>query len=144
MAKRGAGRQSVDWPLIRTNVRTGVFIGLLMATGYLGWVSIVYVLGGAEAFSSHNVTYLLMVLTYYAVGVVGGAIVGLALPWVNHPFVAILVGILVGWVFFFAIELASSGPVWRWGRGDWRNVAVLGALLGAPGGLIAQRTWSKL
>lgn len=125
-------------------MRTGVIIGLLMATAYSAWVSVVYVFGGAEAFSHHDTTYLLVVLTYYSVGAVGGAIVGLALPWVNHPLVAILVGILVGWVFFFAIELATSGPVWRWGSDNWSRVAKLGAFMGAPGGLIAQRTWSKL
>ena len=57
MAKRGAGRRSVDWPLIRANVRAGVFIGLLMATGYSAWVSVVYVFGGTEAFSDTHGRY---------------------------------------------------------------------------------------
>lgn len=128
---------------MKENIRWAVLVGVIMATVYSAWVTGLYLVGGSQVFTAHNTSLLMVVLTYFCVGVLGGLVVGVALPIAKHPLGAIVVGVMVGLIFFFCIEVVTAGPISHWTASNTKAVLVLGLLWGGPAGLITWRTWRK-
>lgn len=126
---------------MRNRIGTSVIVGIVMATLYSLWVTVVYYLGGPSALAEHNLTLPMAVATYYFAGAIGGLIVGVMLPLARHPLGAILVGIVVGFVAFFSMGVATKGMPPEWSSRDWKGVLVLGLLWGGFGGFIYRRIW---
>ncbi len=139
MAASSLNRRS---PRVRASVGFAVLVGLIMATLYSAWVTLLYLLGGPETFSENGLTVWTTIAAYYLAGGIGGLIVGLALPLARNSLGAIAVGILVGFVVFFSMGIASKGLPWQWSSTDWKGVAVLGFLWGGVGGWITRRIWT--
>jgi hypothetical protein len=127
---------------MRVNLRTSVLVGFIMATCYAIYAVVVYAVRGPAPFAAHGVSLQIVLLTYYAAGILGGLVVGVMLPVARNSVGALLVGVVIGLIVFFCIEVASSGPVWKWTSDAWEDVLVLGALLGAPGGWVMRKIWS--
>jgi hypothetical protein len=116
--------------LTLSNVAYGVTFGLGLATIYSLWALGVFLVAGSRSFARVDTTLGAAVIAYYSAGLLGGVLAGLMLPLGRFLFGAVVLGILVGTVFFFCIEVATSGPFWQWTSTNWKAVLALGAIVG--------------
>jgi hypothetical protein len=112
------------------NLKIGLAMGLLIATLYSAWAVGLFLISGREAFEKYNVSVIAVLATYYAAGIIGGALVGLALPMARSFFGRIVVGVVAALVFFFCVFVAMQGPFWHWTSDVWGSVASLGLIFG--------------
>ena len=95
-----------------------------MATIYAIWALGLLLLSGDESFSKHETSLGVVLLTYYAAGTVGGALVGGMLPLARTLPGRVVLGLLAAFIVFFCVVTAVEGPFWRWGQFEWVRVAI--------------------
>lgn len=111
-----------------------------MATFYSAYAIILYVLRGPQPFRESGATLQSALLAYYSAGLIGGLLVGILWPIADGLLGRLVMGMIVGLVFFGCIEVAvSGGAFWHWTRNSWEDVLVLGIGMGGAGGLLIGR-----
>ena len=114
-------------PLVQ-RMRGCVDFGFRIATLYGGLAAAMLVLQG-KAFSGEGLRFLVMLCAAYrGVGVMGGALVGIILPWARSRVVAVIVGVIVFYPLGVLLILLSGEVTLQSGKDLW-----LGAGLGAIG-----------
>ena len=96
-----------------SRVRWGARWGFKFALGLVAWAIGVFIVVGAAPFESVGASVLAVTMMYLAGGVLGGAVVGLALPWVRSRVGAYVVGVLAGIPFgSMAVGAVTSFRPW--------------------------------
>jgi hypothetical protein len=125
---------------MRKNIRTGVIVGLVMATIYAIYALAVFGLRGPDPFSSQGTTVGSVVLMYYAAGTIGGAVVGMMSPltrtWIGMAFA----GASAGTIIVFCGCVSLYGGFWQWDADVWKIVAIFGPALGVTSAIM----WRKV
>ena len=124
----------------RSNLRLGLIVGAIMATLYSLYALVVFLLSGGDAFLRYDTSFPVVVLTYYAAGILGGGLIGSLLPFASSLPGRILLGALGGLVVFFCLGLAMNGPFGNWSPTDWQDIAFLGLGMGGVAGAL----WRKV
>jgi hypothetical protein len=120
-------------------VRQGIIIGLIMATGASLYVCVLFLLRGSEPFTNRETSLLTVVLTYYATGTIGGALVG-KLSWLaRFWFGKAVLASIASAIAFMCLTLAKHGPVWRWPASAWADIAVLAGIFGIGLGIVLRK-----
>lgn len=121
-------------PLL-TDLRWGLGRALVFATALSAWVLLLSALRGSPRFDRYGMTAWQIAATYYAVGAVGGTLLGLWRPFTRTRAGATAVGALVGTVFYTGVGISMDG-------GLSRSALVGGMVIGVPmGGFLAFRSW---
>jgi hypothetical protein len=107
-----------------------MIIGLTMATLYAAYATVVYLMRGGGQFAKYDTTYAATIAAYYSAGIIGGGIVGVLLPIRQNWAGALLLGLIAALVACLCIEIALSGPFWRWESSNWEEVLVLSGFFG--------------
>lgn len=118
----------------RDDVILSTVVGLAMATLYSGWVAVGAILGGGRNVRNAEVGFGAIVASYYAAGVIGGALVGTLLPLGRSLPGRLLLGCIAAFTACFCVLMAMNGPFWHWGARNWRGLFVLSGLFGVIGG----------
>jgi hypothetical protein len=126
-------------PPLAARVRVGIRWGLVMATVFSAWVTVVAVTGSADAFTKVGVTYRAVVAAYYAGGIVAGAIGGALLPLRRTFPGAALVGTVAALPVWMGIWFVSEGSPWRWQSGDWYGIALFSVVFGIAAGRLMRK-----
>jgi hypothetical protein len=93
---------------IRSNLLTGIGLGLFVATGFTAWITFLRLSVGTGPFDRLDTTYSATVALYYAGGLVGGFLVGLLLPLKRTPWGAALLGMIGVFPLYFGVELTQT------------------------------------
>jgi hypothetical protein len=121
------------------DVQSSVTVGLVMALIYSLVVVLVSVSGGFQRFAAHGTTMSAVIATYLVTGIAGGVVVGILKPWTASLLGRSAVGLIVAFIAFFNIEIASEGPFWGWSAASWKTVLVLSTFFGVAGAY----AWAK-
>ncbi len=125
-------------PLVQ-RMRGCVDFGLRISVFYGGLAAAMLVLQG-RAFSSAGLRFLvLLCAAYLAVGVIGGAFVGVILPWARSRVVSAIVGVIVFYPLGVLLLLLSGEVTLQSGRDLWLGASAGGIALG---GGISQVFWN--
>jgi len=118
------------------NLLTGVGFGLLVATCFSAWVTVVRLVSGTEPFDRLHTTYGAVIELYYAGGFSGGVFIGLLWSLRRWPLGSMLLGIIGVFPLYYGAALLSL-PRPDWFTSDTLRMALLLAcLVGSPVGLI--------
>jgi hypothetical protein len=117
----------------------GIRWGLVVATVFSAWVTVVAVAGSADAFTKVGVTYRAVVVAYYAGGIVAGAMVGALLPLRRTFAGAALVGTIAAFPAWMGFWFVSEGTPWRWQSWDWYGIALFSIVFGIAGGRLLRK-----
>src|SRR5947209_6926826 len=115
-------------------IKHGVAIGLVFACLYSGYVGILYLLRGSEPFSRLGTTVLVVIASYFAGGISGGAVVGILQPLGRSLLGAIFVGIVAACFVFLGIGVAADGPPSHWDDVAWISWSGCALVFGVIGG----------
>ena len=107
------------------DIKTGIVFGIILATIYSAFATIVFALGGASVLEEYNTSLATVILAYYSGGLLGGLIVGLLMPMTRHWVGSLLVRLVVAAVVLLGARMAMSGPPWVWDRAKWDSVLFL-------------------
>ena len=114
------------------NVRSGLRTGLVIATGFSIWATVVRLAVGPRAFEHFGVAWEEIVVVYYLAFSVGGSVYGALLPLKRHVAGAVVLGFFLmcpmylGASVLFHITQNQSGS---WGE-DLALAVVLGVIAG--------------
>jgi hypothetical protein len=114
--------------------------GLVMATLYSVYVMLLYSFNGPSSVESNGVSIGNIVLVYYVGGTLGGLIVGGLWPLLRWRLGATLVGIVVAFVVFVGVIMASDGYASIWLPQTYRDAAIIACLVGS---VAANLTWRR-
>ncbi len=118
----------------RDNVRAGLRTGLIIATGYSAWVTVLRLTVGPKAFDRVGLRWEELVALYYLTFSVGGSVYGAFLPLKRHPAGAALLGFFLmcpmylGAAVLFHLAQNQSG--------SWREDLALAVVLGIIAGIM--------
>lgn len=122
---------SLGGQVVKNRFVFSLAVGLIMAT----LLSIFVVLSGLWRTRSTTEAFGLslrsIVLTYYAAGILGGALVGLVLRLGDNWRTRTVACILGSFAFYGCVAVAMEGSVLRWDRGQWQMVIAISVLAGA-------------
>jgi hypothetical protein len=121
------------------NARDGVGVGVFVATLYTAFVVLVYALNGSRPFAELGVSLRGVIATYYAGGLLGGAVLGALWPRARSRVEGTLIGILVALVVVMGAGVTMYGYPSSWTSASWIGVLSSGLVLGAGG---ANMFWS--
>ena len=127
----------------KDRLRTGVLVGIAMASMYSAWILLLYAVG-RRATQPSDISIQGAILAYYSAGIMGGALVGAMLPIGRSWAGMVTLGAVTALTFFFCVEVALMGPFWLWRSEVWREIGVLALLIGVPGGIVVKlqsRRW---
>ena len=116
------------------NLGTGVRWGLYYAAVYSAVGTVLYVLRGPDLLAGYGLTFVEMLASYVAGGLVGGVVVGLFLPMGRTAVGAALLGFIAVLPFCFAAALTMTEPA-QWSSEIPLVPLVTAALLGPLSGL---------
>lgn len=116
---------------------------MFFAALYSCYATALWLLSGPSAFERVGASFQAVIVTYLVTGLVGGAVVGLLLPWWKYFPGALVLGLVTAFVFGFAIETATHGPVWRWNGNVWFYLAVFSLLFGIGGPIAIKTTFRE-
>lgn len=126
-------RENGIFSLLKASVGVFVGVGLAIAAVFCLWVTGVYLLAGPRPFAETGSSYRGVVLSYFACGVAGGVVVGLARPFIRTVRGAALTGFAAAIPCAIAFRIATTGTG-GWGSGDLVDVVgwsmVMGPLAG--------------
>ncbi len=125
---------------ILSDLRWGITGGLWVAAFYCTWVTGLYILRGPSPFERNGVTFLSTVLTYIAIGTVGGGLVGLLRPFSDRKVGAYAIGVIVGLVVATGIGFLVAGSPAHWQFGEWIAIPFVTA---ASGWAIGSELWKR-
>ena len=126
-----------DW---RSNLRRGVGLGFFVATALSLWATVLLLASGSKPFDSHDTSYGAVIGLYYAGGIIGGLIIGLAWPLRRYLFGAALLGILGVFPLYLGAGFLLSPPAQWLTLDNVVTAAFLALLVGSPVGMA---TWFK-
>ena len=124
---------------MRETTRSGLVMGLVMATLYSAYALVVFLLQGSNPFAKNQTTIQAVLVTYYAAGALGGSVVGALSPLARSWPGRILVGVLAACVVEFCLATAVEGPFWLWQSNVWKGLAFLSVFFG----VVCSYTWRK-
>jgi hypothetical protein len=117
-----------------SNLRKGIGLGLVVATGFSLIATIIWLAYGSTKPDSAGSSYGALIGMYYAGGLLGGALVGLAWPLKRYLLGSALLGVVGVFPLYLGAAFLESGRS-HWLAGDNLQMASLLALLvGAPVG----------
>ena len=112
------------------NVRRGVRMGISVAIGFSIIATVLSVAFRENAFESIHASFLGGIAMYFVAGFCLGAVAGALTPLTGSNIGLALVGMLLGWLANFVIQIAEKGlSVWQ--HYDWFT-AVGFAVVGIP------------
>ena len=119
--------------------RLGVVGGFALFGGMMGlllgaWITVLRIFGGKSPFEELGTTYPAAAATYLACGIVGGALVGLMLPWVRGKWTAALMGWIAAVPCAILMGFAMEGVA----TVDWGAVAFMSVAFGP---ILGYRAW---
>jgi hypothetical protein len=85
------------------NLRLGLRVGLIMATGFALWATVVRVALGPVAFERFGVGWLQIIGAYYAALSLGGAVYGALYPLRRHVLASVLMGIALMFSLYLGV-----------------------------------------
>jgi hypothetical protein len=110
----------------------GVLLGSLFATALSAYALFLYQTRGAAPFIANGTTLGETIHVYYAGSVVGGLLVGVALPFLRGKLGAAVGGAIAVLPLYGAVAYTLEGPA---GLRNWRLLIALAVLVGIPFGL---------
>jgi hypothetical protein len=113
-------------------VRQGVLFGMAMAVFYSVFVSGIYLVRGPDYLDSYDAALWQVIGSYFAGGILAGAIVGALQPLVRFRVGAMIVFSLAAFFVFACIVVADKGSFQFTGE-DWFATIVCGVLFGVMG-----------
>jgi hypothetical protein len=128
--KRRGPRKSEYWAVLQREVQFGVLFGLIMASLYCAYVTVLYVIAGPSPFERRHTTLVAVLVVYTVSGLGGGLLYGLFHPLRRSLLGQLVVGTLIAMLVFFNIVISRSGLPTTWTRTDWEAVVGLGVLFG--------------
>jgi hypothetical protein len=114
------------------SVGLGVLLGGIFATVLSAYALFLYQTRGEAPFIANGTTFGETVIVYYAGSVVGGFIVGIALPFLRGRVGAAIGGTLAVLPLYTAVAYSLDGPA---GLREWRLLIAVAVLVGVPFGL---------
>jgi hypothetical protein len=117
--------------------------GLKIASVYCAYVTVLYLLTGAQAFEDMGVTLPAILAVYLLGGVVGGGVVGLLLPIAQSSLVgAIMIGVfgMIPVVTGVAISIDGFPP---WNSDTTEAIVFISLILGAYGGYLLRASLQR-
>jgi hypothetical protein len=100
---------------------------------------VLYALRGQAPFEAIGTSLGQVIASYFAGGILGGAMVGVLWPLARHREGAIVIGIVTAFVVVAAARFASVGSFARWSSDIWVGTIIAAVLLG---GLAANFFWN--
>jgi hypothetical protein len=128
--RRRGPRKSEYRAALTREVRFGVLFGLIMASLYCAYVTVLYVIAGPSPFERRHTTFVAVLVAYAASGLGGGLLYGLLHPLRRSLPGQLVVGTFISMLVFFNIGISRSGLPTTWASTDWEAVVVLGLLFG--------------
>ncbi|MFW6201501.1 MAG: hypothetical protein ACOC8B_02920 [Gemmatimonadota bacterium] len=128
------------------NLMWGVGWAALFALGLSLWVSLMYIIFGAEVLDRDGGSFGATVRGYFAGAVAAGLIIGAFRPFLRSRVGACLVGALVGPLTYAGFDMGYAGTDGLVGQlsADSAIVFTLAAMVaGALGGLLLHRQFKK-
>jgi hypothetical protein len=123
-----------------TNVFRGLGFGLLMATGFTAWITVIRLTSGDAPFERTGTPFWSTVLFYYAGFAIGGALAGSVWSFLHRRAIGwFIMGLLLVAPVYAVFVIVDESPAKRWS--SWNIGAVIfGAVV--VGGLNGLRMWS--
>lgn len=119
----------------RTGLAKGLALGLVVATGLSVWVTLLRVASGTAPFDRLDTTYPTVIGLYYASGLAGGLVIGLAWPLRRWLLGSALLGALGVLPLYLGAAFIESEPS-QWLTQENLTVAVvLAIIVGVPLGI---------
>lgn len=115
---------------MRRNMRQFIAFGVAAATIYSVYAMILFAFRGAAPFQAHGTTLVMILLTYYTAGIIGGALLGALVPLTRSLPGLIAVVTLVAWLVYVCTFVTLKGPFWTWSAEQWMDSMILGLLIG--------------
>ncbi len=123
---------------LKRNIIWGIAWGLGVATLFSLYVVVLALIRGTWLFPPFGVSGVRILTTYYVTGAIGGIVIGLLRPWLRYWQGSFAVGLLAGLLIYGGISYALQG------RPDLLMAALLGLLVGGPGGILFwHREWRR-
>ena len=123
-----------------SDVKWGIGWGLWLAAGFSLLGSALFVMQGTVLGNPSRFSFPLVVIGYFAMGVVGGSVVGLLRPLAQQRLGATLLGMIVG-IFVYAIAvLVAVGEKEFLSPAGLYSTFTLGTVIG---GIAGHNTWKK-
>lgn len=121
------------------NLRSGIVLGLYIATGLSLWATLIRLIGGLGPFEATGTPYGRTIVLYYVGCVLGGSLLGALLPLRRWALGSMLLGILFVMPIYgtFAFVRASQSDQ----EAPWRITGLLVASILA-GGVLGFYAWS--
>lgn len=117
------------------NVPAGALVGLLFGLVYSVIAVVLFLARGQGAFEYQAGVSLLILMGVYMVGgVLGGAVVGLLLPWTNNRWGAVVVGMIAAVPVVTGVAIAMDGMPSGWSDASLGSLILTSVLLGGAGG----------
>jgi hypothetical protein len=113
------------------NIRWGVWWGLRFAAFFTAIVLLEYIALGPAPFDRVGFSLQTTIATYFASGIIAGAVVGALRPLTNTFYGSVGVGIVGAFVVAAAIVSVKFGPPDRWGFVEWTTVVIGAVVYGA-------------
>jgi len=120
---------------ITGDLRWGVGWGLAFAAAFSLYVGALSLLRGSAQYDRYQMSAWSIIATYFAVGLPGGAALGLLRPLTRSALGVAFVGWIVGTLVYAGIGIAMKGF-------DWQRLVdgmVLGALVGPVAAVLLRR-----
>jgi hypothetical protein len=118
------------------NLRWGILSGMAFATLFSAWIILLAIVRRSWEFDSYHVSAWQIILSYFAGGIGGGAVVGLARPITRYRLGAAVVGLVAAIPVAFAVEFAMQGMPGSWPDDAWIGFYFIAGFLGPVAGLI--------
>lgn len=96
------------------DMQWGAKRGISLAIIFCLWATIVFAFNGSTAFDRQQTTYAVVVITYLAIGLVSGSLVGALKRFASSERGAYVVGIAGGIPIAVGIEIALYGTISHW------------------------------
>jgi hypothetical protein len=110
--------------------RSGALFGLGMATIYVAYVLVLFLLRGSAPFDRLHTSVLVVILSYVILGPIAGAIVGFLRPLTITRIGSMFVAFLAAATVYLGIMIAMKGSPLSWKSVDWITVSILGVTFG--------------
>ena len=110
-------------------------LGFFVATGFSAWVTFLRLTVGTAPFERLDTTYSATIALYYGGGFVGGALVGLFLPFRRALWGSALLGMLGVFPLYFGVAWTTSTGTGRFTLDNLAESAVLAFLVGGAVGI---------
>lgn len=124
---------------IRSDIKWGLGWGLWLAGGFSLLGTALFALQGMSAHPS-RFSFPLVILGYFAMGVIGGLLVGVFRPLTQRRIGATILGMIIGIVVYSIAVLIAVGEKEFLSLPGLVSALVLGTVIG---GLSGHSTWNK-